>query len=169
MLPEPSIRVKRNDDVCLLDNLQLTVEVGLKVYHLEIAKGYTTDGLSIPRMVWAAVGHPLQGAALPGGLGHDLMYQAELLPRAACDYWFNQLLLANKVSDFRRRRMYRWVRIGGGMTWKKHTPESIKQAKEYVVDFYIKEIHTYEDVNSRTDLWSRMRRLSGSTADGQRV
>lgn len=80
---------------------------------IRIAEGFIFDGLTIPRLLWRVVGHPLQGKALPGGFVHDLLYSTALLPRDVADRIFMLILKRNGVPAYKYNIMYRAVRLCG--------------------------------------------------------
>lgn len=44
-------------------------------YDIEIPAGATTDGASIPRLLWRVCGHPLQAPRVYAAVAHDWIYR----------------------------------------------------------------------------------------------
>jgi hypothetical protein len=100
---------------------------------LLIEPGYLSDGNSKPRAAWTAVGDPYSGPDLLPGLFHDAVYEAELLPRATCDWLYLDFMEDMGVSLSRRNVNYSGVRVGGWVfAWRKHTPETVAEARRQV-------------------------------------
>lgn len=131
-LPNPKVEIHHDDSVTLLDDYTLDVVADGKRLAVTVGKGFHCDGLSIPRVAWVFVGHPLKGDALPAGLIHDALYASEAIARVNADLWFRALLKINGVGVWRRNRMYYAVRNWGWAVWKKHTPESRAEAWQYL-------------------------------------
>ncbi len=90
---------------------------------------FVTDGASIPRIAWSIVGHPMAEDYVVSALAHDALYAAELLPRPACDSEFRAQLKLAGVNILRRNEFYLAVRLGGGIVWGRHTPQSVAAAR----------------------------------------
>ena len=98
-----------------------------------IKKGFVFDGASIPRFFWRIIGHPLDHEFIRAVLLHDGLYAAELLAQALSDEAFLEFMkYYDDIGWTKRNTMHKAVRIGGRSVWKDHTPESIKEAREYV-------------------------------------
>jgi hypothetical protein len=93
--------------------------------------GFKTDGASIPRLFWRVVGHPW-GHFLPAAVFHDLLYETERFPRPQADRCFLDLLEALDVPWVQRHAMYASVRLGGGVSWTRHSDESIYRALHFL-------------------------------------
>jgi hypothetical protein len=120
-------------DVCVLeDDFYFDVIVKGKKHTILIKKGFSFDGASIPRFFWRTIGHPLQYPIVICALPHDGIYAAELFERGECDWIFLTLLQKVKVNWFKRNIIWLAVRGGGYFVFKKHTKESITEAKKYV-------------------------------------
>lgn len=104
-----------------------------------VRRGFLTDGASVPRLAWRVIGHPFAKDLLPHAIGHDGLYAAELLPRAACDAWMLGSMAAagtnfpgQAVGWARRNAVYSAVRAGGGFVWSGHAPGSVAEARALV-------------------------------------
>lgn len=100
-------------------------------YVIEVAGGWETDGASVPKVfqnIFSAYGEQ----SIYGAIVHDALYMAEALPRKECDAIFLELLKLKGVGWFKRRVMYRAVRLGGWLVWKKHKPKKVKEAKKFI-------------------------------------
>jgi hypothetical protein len=99
-------------------------------YIITVKPGLPTDGASIPRWAWRVIGGPFSGLYLGPALIHDALYAAEAMDRKKQDEIFLHAMKHVGVSGWKANVMYRAVRIGGGATYKAHTPESIAHARE---------------------------------------
>lgn len=93
-------------------------------------KGMRSDGTSMPRLLWAVLGHPFAGVRLKPSLIHDSAYQCALpedaslwkairsKERKAADDVY--LAAMADESDEGRFAVYRGVRLGGWYAWFKH-------------------------------------------------
>ena len=97
-----------------------------------IKAGLETDGGSIPRLVWPAIGHPFQIPELAAFVLHDAEYMAELYTRAECDWRMLCALQILKVRWTKRNTIYLAVRFGGGVVWASHRIADIFKARELV-------------------------------------
>ena len=97
-----------------------------------IAKsGLKTDGASVPRVFWRAIGSPFVGDYVCSAIIHDALYMSEAMTRKDADDLFLEMMKVEGVSYWKRYAMYWAVRAGGGFVWKKHTPESIEEGRRY--------------------------------------
>lgn len=83
---------------------------------IEVPAGYCTDFASVPRLpiVYLAVGAIGEKAATL----HDWLYSRGAFPRAWCDEVLLYGLEAEGVAWWRRRLMYRAVRIAGASHYR---------------------------------------------------
>lgn len=92
--------------------------------------GFFTDGISVPQLAWTlAKMHPFSMPELCGALSHDILYSAELLDRKICDEWLRKFEKMAGVSKLRSDTMYSLVNTFGGFVWKKHTAQSVEEAR----------------------------------------
>lgn len=126
------IKIVGSNTCILEDDFYFDVTVKGKKHTILIKKGFVFDGASIPRFFWRTIGHPLQYPIVIAALPHDGIYAAELFDRSTCDWIFLELLQQMKVSWFKRNIIWIAVRGGGYFVFKKHTKESIEEAKKYV-------------------------------------
>lgn len=105
-------------------------------WRIFVPAGFEYDGASVPRWVWTLTGIVPDGLHRAAALIHDWLYRhAGLLPdgsfwkdghsvdgfpwqRHQADKLFANILAAHGVSQFRRRNMYRAVRLFGWMAWQ---------------------------------------------------
>ncbi len=109
-----------NEQYCiLLDDIVYTDSNGRD--HV-VRSGFHTDGASIPRVMWRLVGHPFMRKHLPASVTHDAYYaklrdipdkKAREALRLSADQLFLEMLKHLGVSWWRRKAMYRAVRVGG--------------------------------------------------------
>jgi len=106
---------------------------GLKI---TIEAGYPTDGASIPKIAWSVVGHPWE-EYLPAAVTHDILCNADILPRQAVDLCFHDLMhvllptdtdgwrghVKVIIKNIRLHAMYVAVRLYGFIAWWMPTDE----------------------------------------------
>jgi hypothetical protein len=91
-----------------------------------VKSGFTTDGASIPKVLWSIVGNPLEDDLLKPAIIHDGMYALMQLPRLTCDKLLKEMLLFNGVSKVKAYLIYYSVRLFGLSNWRKDTKNMIK-------------------------------------------
>lgn len=80
--------------------------------------GFRSDGASIPRILWARIGHPLSGRFVRAATLHDWSYRHPSgESRATIDARFRRGLEVDGVPWARRWAMYVGVRAGGWRAW----------------------------------------------------
>lgn len=75
----------------------------------KIPRGFVTDGITIGRLLWRVLGHPL-GKPLPAAVVHDFLLK-QGIPRETCDKAFLRCLEKLKIPLWKRKIMYWGVRI----------------------------------------------------------
>lgn len=102
-------------------------------YALMVPKGFVCDGASVPRFCWSLLGIHPDGLNRAAALVHDYLYlmsgetktfldgQSAIMnwKRRDADRLFCRILRESGVSKFKRRMMYRAVRIFGRFYWGK--------------------------------------------------
>jgi len=110
----------------LKDILYLNTPIG----DVLVPRGFVSDGCSMPRFAWRALGHPFDHAYLYEAILHDYFYRYQDVDRATADRVLYEML-KGRVSGARRRAIYCGLRIGGWAAWnynakrneqKPHTP-----------------------------------------------
>jgi len=76
-------------------------------------EGYSCDGASIPRPLWAVIGHPLYNGYRRASVLHDYLYSLPYIPRRLCDDLFRAGLRADGVGRVKARAMWIAVRSFG--------------------------------------------------------
>jgi hypothetical protein len=100
---------------------------GNRPRRLRIQKGYRTDGASIPRAAWCAVGHPLCSSLLRPGLAHDALYSAHLLSKAQSDKVLYDMVLAGGANWLKARAIWSAVSMFGGPSWRDKNRKAMAQ------------------------------------------
>lgn len=110
----------------------LTIEVG-KYNQLTVPAGMPTDGASIPRFWWRAVGPPMNAAYTPAAVVHDAAYRGDLrwvelgedkpYTREDADNLFLLLMQHLGVTPWRRNAMHWAVRTFGESRWTPRNAE----------------------------------------------
>ena len=89
---------------------------------LVIPAGATTDGASIPRLLWRVCGHPLQSPRVYAALAHDWLYRNGWrlgITRKEADRIYRALLRHFGISAWRAAIEYTALRLFGGAHYKK--------------------------------------------------
>ena len=94
--------------------------VELKNRHIIIVlEGFITDFASVPRFFWRAI--PPWGKYSPACVVHDFLYTYGTYgDRKHADLVLYELMEALGVAWWRRKMIYRGVRLGGGFVWAKY-------------------------------------------------
>jgi hypothetical protein len=92
-------------------------------YKITVGSGFITDGASIPRLLWSAIGNPMENDLLKPAIVHDGLYTLMQLERKECDKLLKEMLLFNGVSRLRSELIYIAVRLFGGAHWRIDTTE----------------------------------------------
>lgn len=89
-----------------------------------IPRGFHTDFASVPRAFWMII--PPDGKYSQAAVLHDYLYSCHgILPevtyqRKTCDKIFIEAMAVLEVPTWKRRVMYRAVRMFAWLGWKKH-------------------------------------------------
>ena len=113
------VRKLKDDKWQLLRHLQYhagTKESG-EVY--TVAKGYISDGATIPRAFWGIVGHPMDDYAAAAFL-HDMFYSTGIVTKAKADNLFLEAMGVLGVAWWKRKAMYWAVRLFAGSVWNNY-------------------------------------------------
>ena len=86
---------------------------------ISIPEGYLTDLASIPRVVRWLI--PKLGKHAQAAVIHDFMYQYHVYPQKRCDEIFLEAMGVLKVPLWKRRLMFRALRIGGWVAYGRHS------------------------------------------------
>lgn len=87
---------------------------------LVIPAGTTTDGASIPRILWRVCGHPMQSPRIYAALVHDYLYSigGDDDARLRADKIYRDMLISFGVSCFAAYTEYYAIRWFGGSHWR---------------------------------------------------
>ena len=119
MIKEPKIqRIQYTKYVRLLEDYSYySKRLGKTIY---IDAGFIFDGASIPPCFWSIVGHPLD-TYLAAALVHDWCYRVGDDPRRIlCDRVFLDMLKELAIPLWKRKTMYRYVRLMGWYPWNNY-------------------------------------------------
>ena len=131
VFPEkPAVRPLAGSDYELAQDFYFTatVERVWKVV-VHVRPDFRTDGASIPRLLWRVFGSPYDPDIFACAIGHDAMYRGELVPRREADAAFLRMMAESGVPGRKRRLIWFGVRLFGWITWRRHTPESVSEAR----------------------------------------
>lgn len=85
---------------------------------IEAPKGMDTDFASVPRFFWRWL--PPWGRYSPAVVIHDWLYKSGKVSRAEADLILLDLMERLGVSWIKRQAIYRGVRLGGWVAWRKY-------------------------------------------------
>ena len=85
---------------------------------LEVPTGFTTDGASIPKIAYPLIGSPWGGRYAKAAVPHDYRYYTQTIPRRKADKQFIDGMTILGVPWWKKRLMYRVVRLGGWICWR---------------------------------------------------
>lgn len=135
VFPEnPAVRPLTGADYELAQDYYFEAKVGLTwdvVVHVK--PGFRTDGASIPRFFWRVFGSPYEPDIFAAAIAHDALYRGELVPRRDADAAFLAMMDESGVPRRKRRLVWIGVRLFGWITWLRHTPASVAEARSYMV------------------------------------
>ena len=103
----------------LIQHIIVIVRVDTQTYYIKLDKGFTSDGCTIPRLLWTVLGCPHNQEYLPASLIHDwlLCHPQEInRDRNLSSRIFRQVLLNEGVERWKAQLMYlavelcQWVR-----------------------------------------------------------
>ncbi len=86
---------------------------------ITVPKGFCTDFASIPKLFWSLVGGPT-GRYSKSAVIHDYLYYKQIFPRKKADLIFLEGMKVLGVPWWKRRLMYRAVRLFAWIPWKHH-------------------------------------------------
>lgn len=133
VFPEkPAIRPLKGTDYVLVEDFYFPATVGGWDVVAHVAPGFRTDGASIPRLLWRVLGSPYDPDVIAAAIAHDALYRGEIVPRKDADAAFLALMEACGIAERKRRWLLRGVRWFGWITWARHTPESVAEARRHI-------------------------------------
>jgi hypothetical protein len=88
---------------------------------------FVTDFASIPRAGWTLVGHPA-GEYCPAAVIHDYLYLIQIFSREKSDKIFLEGMESLKVAWWKRRLMWRAVRLVAWIRWNQYATRKINLA-----------------------------------------
>ena len=133
VFPEkPIVRPLAGTDYVLAEDFYFPATVGGWDAVVHVMPGFKTDGASIPRLLWPIFGSPYDPDIIAAAIGHDAMYRGRIVPRRDADNAFRDMMEANGIPARKRRRIWLGVRLFGWLTWLRHTPESVAEARRHI-------------------------------------
>ena len=78
-----------------------------------IPRGYISDGMSVPRVLWRLLSPPVYGETLIPSIIHDWMYDSLYCSRREADLYYYHGLLANGYPQWKSILTYIGVRLFG--------------------------------------------------------
>ena len=97
---------------------EFTYKVFNSTAMITVPVGYITDFASIPRLCWRLIGHPA-GKYGKAAVIHDFLYSSHRYNRKRSDEIFYEAMGVSGVVLWKRKIIYRAVRMFGMFAWKK--------------------------------------------------
>lgn len=111
----------------LFDDIHFT---GTLIGDVTVPKGFHSDGCTVPRAFWSIIGHPIDIDYMKEAVLHDWLYYMQPCTRAMADnILYDEMRKSGRVGWFRRRLIYRGLRLGGWVAWNNHA-KRIKAEQE---------------------------------------
>lgn len=133
VFPEkPAVRPLKSPDYELAQDFYFPATVGGWNVVVHVTPGFRSDGASIPRMLWPVFGSPYDPDIITDAIAHDALYRGEIVPRKDADDTFRDLMAKSGIGKWKRRRFWIGVRLFGWITWLRHTPESVAEARRHI-------------------------------------
>lgn len=130
---KPAVRPLAGTDYVLEEDFYFPARVGEWDVVVHVKPGFRTDGASIPRLLWFIFGSPYDPDIIAEASAHDAMYRGRIVPRKDADNAFRDMMKKRGViRAWKRRRIWLGVRLFGWLTWLRHTPESIAEARRHI-------------------------------------
>ena len=130
---KPAVRPLTGVDYELTQNYYFPAKVVKWDVTVHVMPGFRTDGASIPRMLWFIFGSPYDPDIIAEAIAHDAMYRGRIVPRKDADNAFRDMMKQRGViRPWKRRRIWLGVRLFGWITWLRHTPESVAEARRHI-------------------------------------
>jgi len=85
--------------------------------YIYVPTGFRTDLASVPRIFWAIL--PPDGTYSQSSVLHDFLYNRKIRTRKESDRIFLESMEVLGVAWWKRRIIYRAVRLFGGISWRK--------------------------------------------------
>ena len=133
VFPEkPIVRPLAGTDYVLAEDFYFPATVSGWDVTVHVMPGFRTDGASIPRLLWPIFGSPYDPDIIAAAIGHDALYRGRIVPRRDADNAFRDMMEANGIPARKRRRIWLGVRLFGWITWARHTPEGVAEARRHI-------------------------------------
>ena len=130
---KPAIRPLEGTDYVLTQDFYFPATVGGWDVVVHVLPGFRTDGASIPRLLWPIFGSPYDPDIIADAIAHDALYRGEIVPRKVADDTFRDMMeKRGAISAWKRRRIWFGVRRFGWITWLRHTPEGVAEARRHI-------------------------------------
>jgi len=118
------IAVERHSDGEIFVELLAPLVVTTRKGRIEVPKGFLSDGASIPWAARCIAGDPFNFEYLHAAIIHDALYRQNFLDfitRKEADLIFRDLMWDTKTPKWKVPPFYSAVRMGGWVSYKKHT------------------------------------------------
>ena len=95
---------------------------------LKVPKGFTSDGASVPRLLWASVSPTIHPYTIAAAIMHDYIYRThpEGWSRWDADLAFAEIAHADGLSKFKTLKAWIGLRLFGWIAWKQKKKEGVE-------------------------------------------
>ena len=123
----PLVAINRDDTRTLMADWSASIG-GVRV---TVPMGFTTDGASIPRLLWRLCGHPFEAPRIYAAIRHDWHYSGgdPSVNRKDADRIYRSDMLALGVGPWKARVEYLALRLCGRSHWKTKTKGKAEMKK----------------------------------------
>ncbi len=118
-------------DYELLEDYAVFVPLFGWTIRLEILPGFVFDGASVPRLLWAAAGHPLLGPRLGAALVHDFLYRSQILSKREADLIYAKIMAQAGRAYWRILIEYLALVFCGQKSWDENAEKSTLAAATF--------------------------------------
>lgn len=96
-----------------------TIVYNLNAIKYTIPKGYISDGMSVPRLLWRLLEAPISGKTARSSVKHDYGYEKQYATRKEVDRQYLADLIMEGLAVHRAVLVYYGLRLFGWIAWKK--------------------------------------------------
>lgn len=116
------------DDCILLSDLYYTSDK----FRIHVKKGMTTDGASIPRILWTAIGSPFIGKYRKASIIHDALYRSHALSKKDSDRVFLDIMKSLGVGTIKRYLIFGGVFTFGWFSYANKSKSEIEDLSQFI-------------------------------------
>lgn len=80
---------------------------------ITIPKGFSSDGMSVPRILWPLLSPQFDPCTLEASVCHDWLYASHAVGRKQADTWYREALINAGYGKIKAYIVYRGLRLFG--------------------------------------------------------